>query len=55
MTLWKYYAMPATIVLPLYCWTSLFFSIPLFIIEPIVLIALLFDGGSFSNSSNNYY
>ena len=55
MSDWIYYALPASIVVPLYSWISLFFSIPLFFIEPIVLIVLLFSGGSFSDSSNTYY
>ena len=55
MSEWAIYVLPASIIVPLYSWTSLFFSIPLFIIEPVVLIILLFNGGSFSDSSNIYY
>ena len=55
MSDWINYAIPASIIIPLYSWTSLLFSIPLFFIEPVVFIVLLINGGSFSDNSNSYY
>ena len=52
---WVYYVLPASIFVPLYSWTLLFFAVPLFFIEPLYFIFLLLNGASFSNKLTNYY
>ena len=42
-------------IVPLYSWTSLLFSVPLFLIEPIVILVLYLLGGSFTDTSNIYF
>ena len=39
----------------MYSWISLFYSIPLSIIEPIIIALLYFKGGSITDSDNIYF
>ena len=43
------------VLIPVYCWIAVFFSIPLFVIEPIIAYVAYYYGGTYTGSNNASY
>ena len=43
------------VLIPVYCWIAVFFSIPLFFIEPIIAYVAYYYGGTYTGSNNASY